>query len=156
MFLSAHSASSAVKTDVRGVAAPGGVRACIRHRPRISTLPANRFAARLILVLNLLLIPLAATAQSKDWSHSCVEILWTPTFSRSRPQNASQRSGTVWHSKWKDRSRSVFKNQDHLEFNIAVIARWLTPSWDCHIDIRLAFGEGISCNTSPCNRDTEK
>lgn len=68
MFLSAHSASSAVKTDVRGVAAPGGVRACIRHRPRISTLPANRFAARLILVLNLLLIPLAATAQSKDWS----------------------------------------------------------------------------------------
>ena len=34
--------------------------------------------------------------------------------------------------------------QDHLETNVAVIARWMDFPWDRWLDTRIAFGEGLS------------
>ncbi len=40
-----------------------------------------------------------------------------------------------------------FGNQDHMEFNMAVMARWLTFPWNSYIDTGFAVGGGLSFAT---------
>ncbi len=62
----------------------------------------------------------------------------------------SRRIGSMTrHIDWEVEGQAVkhFGDQNHMEFNVLLIARWLTFPWDSYLDTSFAVGNGLSYAT---------
>ncbi|NPU83455.1 MAG: hypothetical protein HPY65_03120 [Syntrophaceae bacterium] len=96
----------------------------------------------------------AATVYGAVQTHSDLTGTFTnPDFDSAYHFVAFAVSRRMWswtrHIDWELEGQAVkhFGDQNHMEFNALLIARWLTFPWDSYLDTSFAVGNGLSYAT---------